>query len=329
MSSTSLYPLRFEPILRRLIWGGRRLGNVLGKAIGDGNDYAESWEISDYRDWVSRVSHGPLAGMSLRLLVRERGEELLGARLAGSGTFPLLVKFIDAREVLSVQVHPNDEQGARISGDRGKTEAWVVLDALPGSKIYAGLKPGVGRLELESAARNGSLAPLLHAFEPRQGDCILIQAGTVHAIGAGVLLAEIQQTSDATYRIDDWGRTGPDGKPRELHLAQAFEVIDFDRGPVNPLIPERTEHAWGSSEWLARSDYFAFERLTVRGAFVLPCPDPVSFTILMGLGGTALVGFQGECFELALGQTVLVPASTAPVEITPRGECVLLSCVAP
>ena len=145
------------------------------------------------------------------------------------------MKYIDAHQDLSVQVHPDDAKGRRLAGDSGKTETWVILEAEPGSSIYAGLQQGVSRSEFAAAIRSGGVEPLLHRVEPKAGDCILIESGTVHAIGAGVLLAEIQQTSDATFRVYDWGRVGPDGKPRTLHIEQALESIDFDRGPVKPI----------------------------------------------------------------------------------------------
>ncbi len=232
-----LYPLYFEPILRRLIWGGHRLGTILHKSIGPGSDYAESWELSDYHDQVSVVRDGPMAGTTLRELVRDRAEELFGSSGDIQEQFPLLVKFIDAAQSLSVQVHPDDEKGRKLAGDNGKTETWVILAADPGSLIYAGLRPGVGAEQLREAIESGQVEPLLHRFEARPGDSILIEAGTVHAIGAGVLLAEIQQMSDATFRVFDWNRVGTDGKPRELHIRQAMESIDFRRGPVNPLEP--------------------------------------------------------------------------------------------
>ena len=177
----------------------------------------------------------PCKGTSLRDLVRNRRTALLGPGVAGGDQFPLLVKFLDAHQVLSVQVHPDDDRGRRLAADNGKTEAWVILHAEPGSLIYAGLRPGVTRHDLAEAMRTGAVEPLLHRFEPRAGDCILIPAGTVHAIGAGVVLAEIQQMSDATFRIHDWGRTGGDGKPRPLHPAEALESTDFAAGPVDPV----------------------------------------------------------------------------------------------
>ena len=235
MSIAPLYPLRFQPILRRLIWGGRRLGTVLHKPIGNEGDYAESWELSDYHDSVSVVYEGSLAGTSLRQLVQTRGQELLGSAVSGHDQFPLLVKFIDAHQNLSVQVHPDDRTGKRLAGDNGKTETWVILDAEPGSLIYAGLKPGVGRTELAEAIQSGKVEPLLHRFAPKPDDSILIEAGTVHAIGAGVLQVEIQEMSDATFRIDDWGRLGDDGKPRPLHIPPSDGIHRFrTRGRGQP-----------------------------------------------------------------------------------------------
>ncbi len=253
MEMPALYPLQFQPILRELIWGGRRLGTVLHKPIGPASDYAESWEVSDYHDQVSVVGEGPLAGTTLRELVRSRPLELLGPAVGPREQFPLLVKFIDANQDLSVQVHPDDEKGRRLAGDNGKTEAWVIVAAEPGSVIYAGLEHGVGADEFRRAIEAGRVEPLLHRFEARPGDSVLIEAGTVHAIGAGVLLAEIQQMSDATFRVFDWNRVGPDGKPRQLHIEQAMESIDFRRGPVNPIIPRVEEiDGVGTRERLAQ-----------------------------------------------------------------------------
>ncbi len=322
-----LYPLRFRPILRRLIWGGKRLGTVLHKPITDAADYAESWELSDYHDAVSIVEEGPLRGMSLRDLVKTRGPELLGSAVGPSEQFPLLVKFIDANQVLSVQVHPDQETGQRLAGDNGKTETWVILAAAPGSLIYSGLKSGVGPDELVKAIESGSVEALLHSFEPRPGDCILIEAGTVHAIGAGVLLAEIQQMSDATFRIYDWGRLQPDGTPRALHVSQAMESTRFDRGPVDPLKPAVEPIACGTRERLARSAYFALERLSIEGPTSVG--DSRRFTILMGLEGQSDVVHEQKRVRLDFGQTLLLPAIVGKCDLVPDGRAVVLSCVVP
>lgn len=319
------YPLRFEPILKRLIWGGRRLGSALSKPIGPESDYAESWEVSDHAHGVSVVADGPLRGVSLRDLVRQHPAELLGPRLAGLLQFPLLLKFLDAHQVLSVQVHPTDEQARQLVNDNGKTEAWVVIDADPGSWIYAGLKEGVTRDDFAKALDAGRVEPLLHRFEARPGQCIFVPAGTVHAIGAGVLLAEIQQMSDATFRVDDWGRVGPDGKPRQLHLREAMIATNFDRGPVNPVSGLIEARTWGIREVLIRCPYFALERWRLTGRASIGSAS--RFTIVVGLGGNAVVGSA----RLDFGQSLLLPAALGAVTIEPedQGEATVLTCSVP
>jgi mannose-6-phosphate isomerase len=327
MLAEPLYPLRFEPILKELIWGGRRLETLLTKPLGAGERYAESWEIADHGGDVSRVAEGPLTGQTLRDLVRDRGAELLGPGVGPREQFPLLVKFLDAHQVLSVQVHPDDDRGRRLANDNGKTETWVVVHADPGSKIYAGLKPGTTRSDLASAIEAGTVESVLHSFPARAGDCILIPAGTVHAIGAGVVLAEVQQMSDATFRLHDWGRLGPDGKPRQLHLAEALESIDFEAGPVLPMSTTPEPMPGGVRERLSRSAYFALERLTLDGPTTIG--DPERFTIVVGLEGEVDVRSGDTSVTLELGNTLLLPASIGPCDVRPRGRATLLTCIVP
>lgn len=321
-------PLAFAPILRRLVWGGRRLGTLLGKPIGEGDDYAESWELADYHDEVSVVSDGFYAGVTLRELVHDRPAALFGKARADQEQFPLLVKLLDARENLSVQVHPDDALGRELANDRGKTEAWVVLAADPGAVIYAGLKSGVDREALARGIAAGEVEPLLHRIDPKPGDCLLIEAGTVHALGGGVLVAEIQQMSDATFRVFDWNRVGADGRPRELHVEKAMRCIDFDRGPVDPVVPSpRVLENGDVREPLARCDYFELERWTISAATEIGRDD--RFTILMALDGEASVrGPRGDR-PIRRGETVLLPASIGPTIIIPVGRAVVLACQQP
>jgi mannose-6-phosphate isomerase len=324
----ALYPLRFQPIVKRLIWGGRRLGDVLGKPIGEGSQYAESWEVSDHRDDVSVVSNGPLAGSSLRDLLRERPLELLGHALGPREQFPLLVKFIDASQTLSVQVHPDDERAARLANDNGKTETWVVVDAEPGSLIYAGLKRGVDRATFARAIETGHVEDLLHCFPAQAGDCILIPAGIVHAIGAGVMIAEIQQMSDATFRVFDWNRLGADGKPRTLHVAEALESTDFAAGPVQPIATTAQPIPGGTREPLASSRFFALERLRLTGPARIGRDD--RFTIVLNLAGSADVHHADQTYPLRLGETLLLPAVLGACEVVPHDAgATLLTCVVP
>src|SRR5947209_8560483 len=243
MTAVPLYPLRFEPIFKPAIWGGRRLAEMFPDAPAEG-PIGEAWVLSDQGDDVSVVADGPLAGTTLRELMRDRRRDLLGPSLAHHETFPLLFKIIDARESLSVQVHPNDELAQSLAGvPRGKTEAWVVLHSEPGSRIYAGLKEGVNRPRLERAIADATLAECLHSFEPTIGDCVYLPAGTVHALGAGITVFEVQQTCDTTYRLFDWNRVdATTGRPRDLHIEKALACIDFTRGPVQPAEPREMVH---------------------------------------------------------------------------------------
>ncbi len=320
--------MRFQPILKRLIWGGRRLGTVLNKPLGEESDYAESWEVSDHRNDVSVVADGALAGRDLRSLMAEYGERLFGSAIGARDQFPLLVKFLDANQVLSVQVHPDDAKAKVLANDNGKTEAWVVLFAEPGSLIYAGLRRGVSRNEFARSLEAGQVEPLLHRFEAKAGDCVMIPAGTVHAIGAGIVLAEIQQMSDATFRVYDWGRLGPDGKPRPLHISQALEATDFEAGPVDPLPDHPEAMAGGTRERLASCKYFAIERLTLTGTAEIGSAQ--RFTLVLGIDGQAEILHNGITYPIALGQTFLLPAAIGSCQIRPVGKkASILTCVVP
>jgi mannose-6-phosphate isomerase len=321
----TLPPLRFHPILRDFLWGGRRLDTELGKPIGSMERCAESWDVVDHGDDQSVVEGGPLAGKRLHELVEQQGSALFG-RHQPPRRFPLLLKFLDCQKTLSVQVHPNDDQAAKLDPpDLGKTEAWVILAAEPGSKVYAGLKAGVDRATLENEVARGACEACLHSFEARAGDCVFIEAGTVHALGAGLLIAEIQQASDTTFRLFDWNRVDRDGRPRQLHVAEALDTIDFARGPVNPVNPIATERA--GVERLAACDKFVLDRWEMDAAFQLPRDD--RFHILAVVDGSVALEGDGEICSLRRGDSILVPASTRDVEILPQGRAGLLDMYLP
>ena len=306
-------PLQFTPLLKRIRWGGRRLGTRLGKPLGPESDYAESWELVDHGADQSRVCSGPWAGRTLNELVREEGTPLLGAQ-ARLEQFPLLVKFLDANDRLSVQVHPNDQQAAAaISGERGKTEAWIILEAEPQACVFAGLKPGIDRAALARAVENGTVEDCLHRLAVQPGDCIFIPAGTVHALGEGVLLAEVQQSSDITYRLHDWNRVGPDGRPRPLHIEASLACTDFARGPVRPQVPQELP-PWGpiARERLVAADYFTLDRL--RGTGTAPLPAAPHCRIWIVVAGEIRWG-TGAGERAGLGSTLLWPAATRPVDL--------------
>jgi mannose-6-phosphate isomerase len=322
---TALYPLRFRPILRRYLWGGRRLGDLLGKPLGEGDDYAESWEVCDRGDDQSVVADGALAGRTLGELVRTRGGELLG-RHAPQPRFPLLFKFLDARRHLSVQVHPDDSAAARLNpADLGKTEAWVVLEAEPGSAIYAGLKRGVDRPLLERELARGAAELCLARFEPRPGDCVYLPAGMPHAIGAGVLLAEIQQSSDATFRLYDWGRVGPDGQPRPLHVAQALDAIDFNLHLPMPQRPQPTDRR--HVERIVACEKFILDRQRIASPESLGGDD--RFHIVAVLSGKIAIAGDARRGPLRPGDTILVPASTGRVAVEMVEPAVVLDAYLP
>lgn len=307
-------PLHFEPYLRPLVWGGRRLASVLGKALPDGQRYGEVWEITDHASHVSRIDRGRWAGTTLRELMQRHRQELLGDCAGRFTTFPLLVKIIDAEDWLSVQVHPDDESVKALwPGEGGKTEAWFVLDASPESRIYAGLRPGVDAVKLRVALAAGQVAECLHSFQPRAGDCLFLRAGTVHAVGGGVLMAEVQQTSDATFRLFDWNRVDAEGRSRTLHIEQAFACIDWKQGPLEPLrVAEFREGGRSSQRPLVRCPFFELDFLRVREPW--SCGDDGRLSILTAIQGKGSLG--GEPF--VAGQTWLIPASAPKVQL--RGE---------
>jgi len=319
-----LYPLRFGPIFRRYLWGGRRLESVLGKAIGP-QECAESWELVDHGDDQSIVSCGPLAGTSLHSLIEQFGESLMGEGHTAT-SFPLLLKFLDANRTLSVQVHPSDQQGAQLDPpDLGKTEAWVVLHAEPGSVIYAGLKRGFDRPALERELSRGTCELCLHKIEPKAGDCVFIPAGLVHALGEGLVIAELQQASDTTFRLFDWNRVDRDGQPRPLHIEQAMKVIDFEHGPAVVRPPEATDRA--HVRRLVACDKFVWD----RWQFDTPQPagDDESVHLLAVLDGEVHVAGDVAEEPLKKGDTLLLPASLGAVELTPGGNVTLLDAYLP
>lgn len=310
------YPLKLQPLFRRYLWGGRRLETMLGKQLGEGDDYAESWEVVDHGEDQSVVLDGLAAGQTLRSLVTDHNAELFGQH-APQKQFPLLLKFLDCNRTLSVQVHPNDEQGALLNPpDLGKTEAWVVLAADPGSKLYAGLKPGVTRDDLQTALAAGNCEQCLHEFEPQVGDCVFIEAGTVHALGAGLVIAEIQQASDTTFRLFDWNRVDAQGNPRQLHVEQSLTTIDFSRGPVAPQQPAET--GIEGRQRLVDCDKFVLDRCTFESRQTLGGDN--RFHLFVLLEGS--VEIAGVAFSA--GETCLLPAAAGAVECRAEGPVTLL-----
>ncbi|MBM3876363.1 MAG: mannose-6-phosphate isomerase [Verrucomicrobia bacterium] len=303
-----LYPLTFQPIFKERVWGGRRLQDLYGKALPPGARIGESWEISDRPGDESVVTNGPLAGRTLRWLMEHHGSELLGAAAPAGGRFPLLVKLLDARDALSLQVHPPAAKAAALGGEP-KTELWYFTEATADACIHAGLRSGVTRAEFERRVRDGTVAECFHRIPVRRGDAMFLPGGRVHALGAGCVLIEVQQNSDTTYRVFDWNRPGLDGKPRELHVGQALEAIDF--GDFEPALV--TGRPGGSPERLRRclvnDNLFsvAHEQLTEQSHLTMNHPAP---TIIACLDGRLQIAGGGFEVRREAGEFCLIPADT-------------------
>lgn len=308
---TALHPLRLKPIFHSMLWGGTRLPAFLGRSAPHNGPIGEAWMLSDVEENLSIIANGPLAGRTLRSVLAEYPTEIFGASIPGDGRFPLLFKFLDAKRELSVQVHPNDEQALRLKGPRhrGKTEAWVILNADPQtSRLYSGFRPGVSADDFRTAMNNGTTPETLHAFVPKPGDCVFLRAGTVHAIGADILLFEVQQTSDITYRLYDWDRVdAKTGQPRELHIEHGLLCSDFATGPCEPVAPKRD----GDREELVACEYFTLHRHTAD------TPQMVGnlgeCRVLAALAGSGTL--DGEPFRA--GELVLLPAVVGAVSLVP------------
>ncbi len=312
--------LTFEPIAKSMLWGGTRLPDFLGVAPpAEGGPVGEAWVLSDVEGSQSRVAHGPHRGRTLRELIAEFPRELFGDAPPADGRFPLLLKFIDARQELSVQVHPDDAAAVahKGPGHRGKTEAWVVLDAAPDSRLYAGFRPGVTAAGFRAATAAGTAPDTLHHFAPRPGDTLFLEAGTVHAIGANVLIFEVQQTSDLTYRIYDWGRVeARTGRPRELHVERGLACANFAAGPCHPVTA--TPSADGR-EALVECEHFTLHRLVVAGDATLV--NAACRALVVAAGRGTLNGLP-----VAPGAAVLVPACVRGVTIEADEPLTLLDC---
>lgn len=316
-----LYPLKFRPRLKEVIWGGDTLvksGKKLNNKRQNPDSIGESWEISGVDGNVSVVDNGPLAGNNLQELAEVYMGDLMGEKIFDQFglEFPLLLKFIDARDRLSVQVHPDDALASIRHNSRGKTEMWYVAEAIHGASLYVGFNRQITREEYMQAVAEGRLVDLLHRVEVHKGDTFFIPAGTVHAIGAGVLIAEIQETSDITYRIDDWGRVGKDGRPRELHTQLAVDAIDFGQ----PRNYDVTRHAEADTEsQLVSCQWFTTSIINVATSITRDYAPLDSFVIYMCTEGEITVSTESGSEAIGPLQSVLIPAEVDEVILTGTG----------
>jgi mannose-6-phosphate isomerase len=336
----SLYPLKFKPRFVEKIWGGRKFETVLGKQLPAGKQIGESWEIYDFppgicdnsNNWVSaEVANGPLAGRTIHSLVDEFGRDLLGdvQPVGPHKQFPILIKFLDAREDLSVQVHPPEAYAATHPGAHLKTEAWYVLEHDAGSRIYKGLRPGVTRESFRRSIEQGTCEEQLAAITVKEGQCFFLPSGTVHALGAGILVAEVQTPSDTTFRVYDFNRL-ENGKPRTLHIEQALECINFSGGPEPEQKRTHVAGFFTTVTRLCTSDFFKIEKVRFTEGVEEPVPydEPVVWMMLEGEASVRVDGVK-EPTPFKRGETVLLPAKMKNPVIKTKTDCVWLEVTFP
>lgn len=299
------------------VWGGRALEQLLGHELPTDQPYGETWDLCGLPESPSPVAVGLHRGKTLADLWRTHRIEMDPRSATMDSDFPLLIKWLDCRDWLSVQVHPDDSMARQVlKQPRGKSEVWIVLSAEPTARVYAGVRAGVSHQEFLQHLEAGSADECLHWFTPRAGDCIVLPAGTIHAAGGGLLIAEVQQSSDATFRLFDWNRPGLDGKPRPLQIELGLQAIDWQQGQISPVTPRlidiRQQGVRG--EVIAEFDAFNVERYRVAESWI--APHPGELTVWMVLDGAVKLTHNqsGEQRELLQGQSVLIPAAA--------GECV-------
>ena len=318
MSQAPLYPLRFEPIYQYRLWGCRRLAGALIAPMPAG-PIGEAWTLSDRENHASRVADGPLKGQTISQLLAQFPEHVMGNLAGRFRRFPLLLKFLDARQMLSVQVHPSDSHTDLLpAGETGKTEAWVVLETGPNSRIYAGLNPGTTEVDLRQSLTNGEVADHLASFTPKPGDAVLLPAGTVHSLGGEIVVFEVQQNSDVTFRLYDWDHVdAKTGQPRALQVDQALACIDFAQGKAGPVTPVLEAKTPVERERLFHCEHFRLWRMRGESGFTVGStrvPRDVVF-----IEGSGLVEHGGATYAAGRGDVFLLPAILGQCTIHPRG----------
>jgi len=307
-----LYPLKFEPILKHRIWGGRKLKDVLQKEYADDQTIGESWELSGIEGDESVVINGELAGNTINDLLEIYMDELVGGKVFDQFgfTFPLLFKFLDANENLSIQVHPTDEI-AEEQDSFGKTEMWYVINAEEGAELIVGFSEPIDKDTFLQHMQNGTLESILKKEKVRSGDVFFIPAGLIHSIGKGILLAEIQQSSDLTYRIYDYNRVDENGNPRPLHIEQALEVIDFENH-ANAKV--QYQKIVNQSASLVKCEYFTTNLLSFDKTISKDYSDLDSFVVLMCLSGSFEIKWDGGKELVSKGETILIPSELGQID---------------
>jgi mannose-6-phosphate isomerase len=317
-----LYPLVFQPIFKERVWGGRELERLFNKKLPAAKPIGESWEISDRPGDESVVVNGSFAGKTLRWLMQNYSPEILGrTRPAAENRFPILCKILDARDKLSLQVHPPAAKAAELNGEP-KTEMWFIADAGPQAELFVGLKRGVTRSEFEGKIATGTVAECFHRAPVRAGDAMFLPSGRVHAIGANLVIFEIQQNSDTTYRVFDWNRVGLDGKPREMHVAQSLASINFN--DFEPALVS-SEYAGDSvrSRAIVRDPLFNVDHVEMKNGGRTDLAEN-RLQILAVVRGKVEIQNEGKVVTLDAGQFCLVPAELEKTEVTATADTSLL-----
>ena len=301
------------PACKDYLWGGHRLATEYGIKY-DGDILAEAWVLSCHKDGCSVIADGEFSGKSLEELIREKGGDFLGTNCEKVDDFPILIKFIDAKRPLSIQVHPDDEYALKHENQLGKTEMWYVLDAKEGAFLYQGFDHDISKDEFEERIRNNTLTEVLNRIYVKKGDVLFIPPGTLHAIGEGILIAEIQQNSNVTYRIYDYGRLGADGKPRQLHISQSLDVTSLKK-------PESYSCSTGH---LVSCDFFEVDHVNVQDCSSYKAvADAKSFVSVIAIGGNCTVTCGGKEAELTKGESLFIPANMGEYEITGNSELLI------
>jgi len=317
-----LYPLKFDPIYKQLVWGGINIARYFHRDIPL-NNVAESWELCCHNDGTSIVSSGALKGMSLQSLILKYRGELLGEKIYKKfgAFFPLLIKIIDANKNLSVQVHPDDAYARAKGEENGKNELWYILDTKERAKLVYGVKKNQSKEDFVKAVSENKIEQTLNLVDVKPGDVFYVPAGKVHAILGGILLVEIQQNSNTTYRLSDWGRVDENGQGRTLHIAQALEVIDFNSPNQPQGCPQIANNQDYSAVATFRSAYFNVDKIDVHQRYKSTTMD--CFRVLMCIKGEGVIHYNGGACGIMSGETVLLPACLGEYEID--GNMTLLS----
>ena len=317
----TLYPLKFRPILKERLWGGTKLKEVLGKPI-ESEITGESWELSTVKGDISVIANGILEGKSLQDLIESNSEELLGKSVVErfGKEFPILIKFIDAKQDLSIQLHPNDDLAKERHDSFGKTEMWYIMDADPKAELIVGFNKDVTKEEYAKSIDNDTLLDLLNYEQVKEGDTFFINTGKIHAIGAGVMLAEIQQTSDVTYRVFDFNRKDKEGNLRELHTELALDAVDYKK--KDDFKVTYSQELNKVSE-MVDCPYFKTSFIQLTENLELDTTKRDSFTIFMCVGGKAVIKTAEGEVTIKKGETVLLPAITKKISLQSKAAKLL------